>query len=145
MLLSNNPKVFYEYEILEKYVAGIVLLGHEVKSIKQGKVNIKGCYVKVIKNELYIIGMNISKYMGYGEELRDRKLLVKRREIKNMQKAVEQKRLTIVPIKVFLKNGLVKLEIAVAKGKKDYDKKRDLKIKAELKDRDDYIKKISRN
>jgi SsrA-binding protein len=129
--LISNPKAFFDYHIQSQYIAGIELKGCEVKSVKLGKANIKGCYVKPINNELFIIGMNISKYMGYGDELRDKKLLLNKKEIIKIISELEQRGNTIVPLSLVLNHNLVKVKIGVAKGKKLYDKREDLMKKAQ--------------
>ncbi len=126
-ILTNNKKVAHEYFILDTYECGIVLKGTEIKSIRQGKFSIKESYVKVRNFELYITNMNISKY-DHGnifnhEEKRDKKLLMSKREIIKLGQKVKLEGLTLVPTKVYLKEGLCKIEIALCKGKKLYDKR----------------------
>lgn len=141
-IIVKNSKVFFDYVILEEFIAGLVLYGGEVKSIKAGKVNISGSYIKNFSNELYAIGMHISKHMGVGEETRDVKLLLNRREIDKLSKAVEKKRLTIVPISIVLVKGLVKIKIGLAKGKQKHDKRETLKERAKKRDSEIEIKKF---
>ena len=126
-ILTNNKKVAHEYFILDTYECGIVLKGTEIKSIRQGKFSIKESYVKVRNFELYITNMNISKY-DHGnifnhDEKRDKKLLMSKREIIKLGQKVKLEGLTLVPTKVYLKEGLCKIEIALCKGKKLYDKR----------------------
>lgn len=139
-LISSSRKAYYDYEILKEYIAGISLKGHEVKSIKLGKVNIKGSYVRVIKSELYIIGMNVSKYNDVGKELRDRKLLLNKREIKDISEKIKSRGLTAVALAVMLSKGLVKVKIALARGKKNYDKRASLKNKSVKRELERYTK-----
>ena len=126
-LLTNNKKVAHEYFILESHECGIVLKGTEIKSIRQGKFSIKESYVKVRNSEMYITNMNITKY-DHGnifnhKEDRDKKLLMTKREITKLGQKVKLEGLTLVPTKVYLKEGLCKVEIALCKGKKLYDKR----------------------
>ncbi len=139
-----NKKANFEYEILEKYEAGIVLQGTEVKSIKAGKCSITEAYLIDKDEELFIKGMNISEYkqgnIHNHEPLRIRKLLLHRKEIREILRGITEKGNTAVPLAVFLKDSLVKVTIALVKGKKLYDKRetiRDRDNKREL----DRIKK----
>ncbi len=130
-LIANNKKAKYEYFIEETLEAGIVLKGTEVKSIRLGKANIKESYAQIKNGEVYIHGMHISPYdMGnrYNvEPLRTRKLLLNKREIKRLIGYVQQKGLTLIPLKLYINGkGLVKLELGVARGKKIYDKRHDI-------------------
>ncbi|NLZ71819.1 MAG: SsrA-binding protein SmpB [Clostridiaceae bacterium] len=132
-LIVNNRKARHDYHILESYEAGIELFGKEVKSIRQGKVNIADCYAQIISGEVWLIGMHISPYEQAGQfnedPLRKRKLLLHKREIRKLEIAVTQKGLTLIPTKLYFKDALVKVEISIAKGKKNYDKREDLKRK----------------
>ena len=132
-ILANNKKVAHEYYILETYECGIVLKGTEIKSIRLGKFSIKESYVRVKDYELYIINMHISKY-DYGnifnhDEYRNRKLLMSKKEIIKLGQKVKLEGLTLVPTKVYLQEGLCKIEIALCKGKKLYDKRQSQKEK----------------
>lgn len=132
-LLVNNKKVAHEYFILDTFECGIVLKGTEIKSIRQGKFSIKESYVRVNNSELFIINMNISKY-EYGnifnhKEKRDKKLLMSKREIIKLGQKIKLEGLTLVPTKVYLKEGLCKVEVALCKGKKLYDKRESQKEK----------------
>ena len=126
-----NKKARYDYEIFEKYEAGIVLTGNEIKSIRKGSCNLKDSYVIIKNNEVFILGMHISNYKEGSitnlDETRTRKLLLNRSEINKLQGKVEIKGYTIIPVKLYLKNNIAKLEIAVAKGKHTYDKKEAIK------------------
>jgi SsrA-binding protein len=130
----RNKQASFEYHFLETYVAGLVLTGTEIKSIRQGKVQLQNAYCYIEDGEAWIIQMHISPY-GEGtyynhEPLRKRKLLLKKKEIKKLEKGLEEKGLTIVPIRLFINDrGFAKIEIALAKGKKLYDKREDLKAK----------------
>ena len=125
-----NRKAGYDYEILEKYEAGIVLTGNEIKSIRKGSCNLKDSYVLVKNNEVFVLNMHISNYdkgTSNLEETRTRKLLLNRKEINKLQGIVEIKGYTIIPVRLYLKGNIAKLEIAVAKGKHTYDKKEAIK------------------
>lgn len=127
MIIANNKKAFFDYFIEEKYEAGIELVGSEVKSIKAGKTSIKESFIRIINGEIFIMGMSVVPWK-YGsvynpEEHRVRKLLLHKKEIKKLHEKVSQKGFTIVPLNIHLSKGLVKLEIALARGKKNYDKR----------------------
>lgn len=131
-IISNNKKAWHEYFIEEEFEAGIVLAGTEVKSIRQGKVSIKEAYCSIKNGEAYINGMHISPFEQGNrynlDPIRERKLLLHKKQIKKIWEEVQQAGYTIVPLNVKLVNGLVKVDIALAKGKKLYDK-RDTKKK----------------
>jgi SsrA-binding protein len=133
-LVANNKKAYHDYFIEEKYEAGIELFGTEVKSIRQGKCSIKEAYVNIDKGEAFVEGMNISPYekgnIFNREPLRRRRLLLHKKEILRLQGQVQTKGYTIMPLQVYFKQGLVKIEIGLARGKKLYDKRDDLKKKA---------------
>jgi len=125
--LASNKKAYHEYFIEEKYEAGLALVGTEVKSIRQGKVNLKDSYVNIKDGEAYVFNMHISPYEKGNiynvDPLRVRKLLLNKREIRKLVGLITLKGYSIIPLSLYLKNGLVKMEISVAKGKKDYDKR----------------------
>jgi SsrA-binding protein len=128
----RNRQAGYEYELLDKYVAGIVLTGTEIKSIREGKVNLQDGYCYLNNGEMFVKGVNITPYSQgthYNHEAtRERKLLLKRMEIKKLEGKVEEKGLTLVPLKLFINDrGFAKLEIAVARGKKIHDKRDSIK------------------
>jgi len=129
-ILIKNKKAYHEYFIEETYEAGIALVGSEVKSIRAGKANIREAFVRIQDGQASIHGMHISPYEKgsvYNEDpMRIRKLLLHKREIVKLHSIVMQKGLTLVPLAVYLKNGLVKLEIGVARGKKLYDKRQSI-------------------
>lgn len=133
-LVANNKKAYHDYFIEEKYEAGIELFGTEVKSIRQGKCSIKEAYVNIDKGEAFVEGMNISPYekgnIFNREPLRRRRLLLHKREINKLAGQVQAKGYTLMPLQVYFKGGRVKLEIGLARGKKLYDKRDDLKKKA---------------
>ena len=128
--VANNKKAYHEYFIEDKYEAGIVLVGTEVKSIRQGKVNLKDSYVNIKDGEAYIYNMHISPYekgnIYNADPKRPRKLLLNKREIKKLLGLATIKGYSIIPLRLYLKNGLVKIEVAVAKGKKIYDKRQEI-------------------
>ncbi len=129
---AHNKKATFDYEILEKFEAGIELKGHEVKAIKAGKVSLTGSYVKEFGNELFLLGALVSPYQPSNvpkdyKEQRDRKLLVTKKELNYLVGKLNEKGLTVVPIKLYNKGGKVKLEIGVARGKKKYDKRETIK------------------
>ena len=139
-LIANNKKARHDYFIETVYEAGISLAGTEVKSLRMGKCSIKESYVRIEHGEVYIYGMNISPYekgnIFNKDPLRTRKLLMHRYEINKLEGKLKEKGLTIVPLQVYFKDSLVKLEIGLARGKKLYDKrediaKRDMKREAE--------------
>ena len=132
-MIANNKKAYHDYFILEKYEAGIVLHGTEVKSLRMGKCSIKEAYVQIEKGEVYISQMHISPSekgnIFNRDPLRTRKLLIHKQEIAKLMDKVKEQGYTIVPVEVYIKGSLVKLEIALARGKKLYDKRRDIASK----------------
>lgn len=144
--LVENRQARFNYEILEKIEAGISLLGTEVKSIREGKANIKEAYADVRNGEIWLTGAHISPY-SHGnitnhEPLRERKLLLNAREIHRLQGKVMEKGLTLIPLRLYLKGRLIKLELGVGRGKKLTDKREDIKrrdqereVQRELKER----------
>lgn len=130
-IIAQNRRARYDYFLEQKFEAGIVLLGTEVKSIRRGEVHLSEAYVDLRDNEVYITGMHINQFKEANQfnhdEDRRRKLLLNKREIKKLFDATQLSGYTIVPTKIYLKNGLVKLEIAIAKGKAEYDKRETVK------------------
>ena len=139
-LIANNKKAYFDYFIEDTYEAGISLAGTEVKSIRMGKCSIKESYIQVENNEMYIYGMHISPYekgnIFNKDPLRTRKLLLHKNEIMKLKGQVSEKGYTIVPLTVCLKNGLVKVNIGLAKGKKLYDKRDSIAKKDERRDKE---------
>lgn len=129
-LIANNKKAFHDYFIEEKYEAGISLAGTEVKSLRMGKCSIKEAFIRIEKGEVYVYNMHISPYekgnIFNKDPLRVRKLLLHRQEIRKIEGHIAQKGYTMVPLNVYFKGSLVKLEIGLAKGKKLYDKRQDI-------------------
>ncbi len=139
----KNRKASFEYEFIDKYEAGIVLQGTEIKSLREGKASLQEAYCYFQGNEMYVKSMNISEYSNSSfsshEMKRERKLLLKRKELEKIKAKVEEKGLTIVPTRIFINSrGFAKLEIAIAKGKKLYDKRDSIKKK----DQDRELKKM---
>ena len=131
-VLANNKKAFFEYEILEKFEAGLVLNGQEVKSIRLGHMSLKGSYIVIRDREPYLIGANIPPYQpkntlpSYDPE-RSRALLLNKKEIDYLESKTQQKGLTLIPLKVYTKYAKIKLEMAIAKGKGKADKREAIK------------------
>ena len=127
-LIASNRKAQYNYHLFDKFEAGIVLLGSEVKAIREGNVNIKESYIRFFNKELFIIGMYIGEYThgGYSNHSpnRDRKLLLKCNELSKIKTHTEQKGKTIIPTKIYIKKHIIKVGFAIAKGKKQYDKRK---------------------
>lgn len=144
-ILVNNKKVAHDYYILERFECGIVLKGTEIKTIRLGKFSIKEAYVKITKRfEAFIVNMHIAKYeqgnIFNHKETRDKKLLLQKREIIKLSQKVQLEGLTIVPTMVYLVDGLCKMEIALCKGKKLYDKRETERKKEALKIMDKVVK-----
>jgi len=132
--VASNKKAYHDYFIDEVYEAGMVLTGPEIKSIRAGQVNLKDCYCRIRGGELFVNNLHISPYEFANREnpvdpTRERKLLLHKLEIVKLTRKVEEKGLSLVPTRLYLKNGRAKLEIGVARGKKLYDKRETLKRK----------------
>ena len=144
--ILRNKKARFEYEIIDTYEAGIVLKGTEVKSIRQKKVSIQESYAKIKNGEAYIIGMNISLYtMGNffnHDPLRDRKLLLHKQELKRLTGKLNEKGFTLIPLRMYFKNGRVKLELGLARGKNVHDKRRTIQDRDMKRDMQREIKKF---
>ena len=129
--IARNKKARFEYEILDTFEAGVVLVGSEVKSLRQKKASIQESYARIKNNEIFITGMNIAIYEMANrfnhEPVHDRKLLLHRHEIKRLIGKVQEKGLTLIPLRLYFKNGKVKVELALARGKAKYDKRHDIK------------------
>jgi len=138
-IVSENRKARYLYEILETYEAGIQLTGTEVKSIREGKANLQDGYALIRDGEAWLLNVHISPYKGSGEYFnheprRTRKLLLHRQEIRKLIGRVEQQGLTLVPLRMYFKRGLVKISVALGKGKKIHDKREDIKRRQDQRD-----------
>jgi SsrA-binding protein len=145
-IVIRNKKASHEFEFIEKFVAGIVLRGTEIKAIREGKATIGDSYCLFNNGELYIKGMHISEYwwgnINNHEPLRERKLLLNHRELRKLERKVKETGLTITVIKIFItQKGLAKAEIALARGKKEYDKRETLKRKDATREMDRMRKK----
>jgi len=138
-----NRKARHDYFIHDTYEAGIELMGTEIKSIRKGSANFNDCYGKIKNNEVYLLNMYIARYeegnIFNHDERRDRKLLLHKREIQKISEAVNQKRYTLIPLKLYITRGKAKIEIGICEGKKLYDKREAIKER-DLKRREaDYI------
>lgn len=133
--ITKNKRAYYDYEIIDIYTAGIVLLGSEVKSIRNKEVSIKEAYCHIDGGEMFIKGMHIAQFKESGiyqnhEPLRTRKLLLNKKEIIKLEEKASQKGLTIIPLKIIInKKGLIKMDIGLGKGKKNFDKRESIKAK----------------
>lgn len=129
-IIATNRKARHDYHIEEKFEAGMMLTGSEVKSLRDGKVNMTEAFCRVERGEIYVFNCHIAPYEqgGYAnhEPLRKRKLLLHRREISKLDKAVAQKGYTIIPLRMYFRNSYAKLEIGLGRGKKQYDKRADI-------------------
>lgn len=145
-ILSQNKQAEYNYEIIEKFEAGIKLLGFEVKSVKKGQISLKGSFANFHNNELYLLNANISPYQPKNtpkeyNATRSRKLLLKKKELKYLIGKIKESNLVLIPLKVFLKNNLIKIELGLARGKKKYDKREVIKKRESQRE----IKRILKN
>jgi len=145
-IVIKNKKASFDYEFIETFVAGIVLTGTEIKSIRLGKASLVDTYCTFVKRELWMKNMNISEYFygSYNNHVarRDRKLLLNRKELNKIERLSQTTGLTIIPVKLFInEKGLVKVAIAVAKGKKEYDKRQTLRDRDDKRDMDRMFKK----
>ena len=129
-LVANNKKAYHDYFIEEKYEAGLALHGTEVKSLRMGKCSIKEAFVRIEQGEVFVYGMHVSPYekgnIFNKDPLRVKKLLLHRQEIRRMEGRIAEKGYTLVPLQVYFRDGLAKVEIGLAKGKKLYDKRQDI-------------------
>lgn len=137
-IIAQNRRAFHDYEILDKFEAGIVLYGSEVKSIRAGKVNLSDSYAKCVDGEIFIYNLHISTYAHAGvdkpEETRKRKLLLNKREILYLQQETERKQLTLIPLSMYFKNKWIKVEIALCRGRKKWDKREKIAEKEQKRD-----------
>ena len=142
--LAKNRKAFHDYEILDTFEAGLCLKGTEIKSMRSGGTSLQESYVKILKNEIWLIGAHIAPYkfgnVHNHDERRDRKLLMHRREIDRLKATTQEKGLTLVPIAIYLSKGKAKLKIGLAKGKKSADKRNALKERDEKRRMDRAIR-----
>ena len=142
--ITVNRKARHEYSILQTIEAGIVLVGTEVKALRQGKANLVDSYSKIHNGEIWLVNANISEYtqgnINNHEPRRERKLLLNKSEIRKLISKINEKGLTLIPLRLYFKKGKVKVELAVAKGKKVYDKRRDIAKRDFERDQDRKIK-----
>lgn len=130
MLLAKNKKATFDYEVLDKYTAGLVLHGHEVKSVREGNVNFEGSLVAVLRGEAYVVNLHIGRYSSQSQKYnekdarRTRKLLLTKKEVAKLAQAISLKGRFAVPLALILQHNLVKLELGVVRSKKQYEKKR---------------------
>ena len=143
-IVAQNKKAYHDYFILDTYEAGIELQGTEIKSIRKGSVNLKDSFIRIRNDEAFIDNMHIAPYEQGNrfnhEPLRQRKLLLHKKEIKKLQKELKENGLTIVPTKLYFNTSKLKVEIALARGKKLYDKRQDLKEKDSKRDIENALK-----
>ncbi|WP_281679275.1 SsrA-binding protein SmpB [Eggerthia catenaformis] len=143
-VIANNKKAYHDYFIIDTYEAGIELQGTEIKSIRNGSVNLKDSFIRIKKGEAFVENMHIAPYdqanIFNHEPRRLRKLLLHKKEIRKLEKSVQEQGLTIVPTKLYFNTSKAKLEIALVKGKKLFDKRNDLKEKAMQRDIDKAMK-----
>jgi len=134
-IVCRNKKARFEYEIFETYEAGIVLQGTEVKSLREGRANLSDSYAEVRDGEIFLVGTHISPYPQGNRENHDpirlRKLLLNRREIRKLYGKTQEKGLTLIPLRIYFKQGRAKVEVALARGKRLYDKRETLKRRSE--------------
>ena len=143
-LVANNKKAYHDYFIEEKYEAGIVLHGTEVKSMRMGKCSIKECFIRIENGEIFAYGMHISPYekgnIFNKDPLRTKKLLLHKKEINKLMGKIAEKGYTLVPLQVYFKDGRAKVEIGLAKGKKLYDKRQDIAKKDQRREAEKELK-----
>ena len=146
--IANNKKAYHDYFILEKYEAGIELAGTEVKSLRQGRCNLKDSWCSIVKGELFVNGMHISPYehgnIWSKDPMRVRKLLMHKREINKLFGTLQQQGLSLIPLSAYFKGSMVKLELGLCKGKKLYDKREDAARKSAKRDIDRAMKEQNR-
>lgn len=146
--IANNKKAYHDYFVLEKYEAGIELAGTEVKSLRQGRCNLKDSWCSIVKGEMFVNGMHISPYEHgniWGKDpMRVRKLLMHKREINKLFGTLQQQGLSLIPLSIYFKGSLVKLELGLCKGKKLYDKREDAAKKSAKRDIDRAMKEQNR-
>ncbi|MCK4812391.1 MAG: SsrA-binding protein SmpB [Candidatus Marinimicrobia bacterium] len=143
-LILKNRKAYYDYHILEKIEAGIVLHGMEVKAIREGKINIKEAYCNYQDNELFLMQAHISSYSHAGYEqydpIRPKKLLLHQKELRRLRKKRDEQQLTLIPLALYWSGNHIKVEIGLAKGKKLYDKRQDIAKRDEKRNLERYMK-----
>ena len=149
-LLAKNRKALFNHSIISRFDAGVVLKGYEVKAIREGKVDFEGSYIRIIKNEVYVTNLKIGRYSKQSKEIspqderRDRKLLLNKNEIAEINRELSEKGKTAIPLALVLSNNKIKLELAIVKGKKEFEKKQTAKEKQIRKDLDVERKEYKR-
>ena len=147
--VTKNRKAFHDYEIFEKFEAGMELLGSEVKSLREGKINLRDTYALIRDNEVFLVGMHIGQYSHTGylghDPYRNRRLLLHKQEIRKLIRKVNVKGMTIIPLRIYFKNGWAKAEIGLAKSKKTYQKKRVIAERDHARDLDRELKERKRS
>lgn len=144
-MISDNRKARFNYHIIDRYEAGLVLLGTEVKSLRIGRVNLKDAYAKIVNGEVFVYQMHIGAYpfadYNNHEPLRPRKLLLHKYEIKRLFGKVNEKGFSLIPLNIYFRDGRVKMEIALAKGKQSHDKREEIRRRDQKKDMERALKK----
>lgn len=144
-VIVTNRKALYDYQIQDKYEAGITLLGTEVKSLRDGRANLKDSYAIIKDGEVFLLNCHISPYshgnLQNHDPLRTRKLLLHKKEIEKLQGKITQQGLTLIPLKIYFKNGRAKVEIGIAKGKRQYEKRDSIKEKEAKREIERHLKK----
>ncbi len=145
-VIATNRKARYDYEIIDTIETGIVLVGTEVKAAREGRINLTDAYARIKDNELWLIGLHISPYsksdMENHDPLRDRKLLVHRLQLKRLNRQVEEKGVTLIPLKIYFNRHLIKVELGLARGKRRYDKRASIAERDQKRDLDRLQKSI---
>lgn len=148
MLISKNRKALFNYQIIERYIAGIVLHGYEVKAIRERNLSFEGSYIKEVEGELYITNLYVGRYSKQSKNKvetdpkRPRKLILNKREVEEIKRNISQKGKTAVPLALILRNNKIKLEFAIVKGKKEFEKKQTAKERQVKKDLEIETKSI---
>jgi len=146
-VVAENRYAFHQYHFSERWEAGIVLLGTEVKSIREGRVNLRDSFVRVVRNEAFVLNLHITPYSRtsnrFLDPTRERKLLLKKHEIMELEGGLTRKGLTCVPIKLYFKKGMAKLQIGLCKGKEQRDKRQDIRKKEHQREMQRALKKRS--
>lgn len=147
-VLAQNKKAYHDYEILEKFECGIVLVGSEVKSVKAGKVSLKESYARFFDNELWVVGMHIAEFIEANifnhETTRKRKLLLHKKELKKLEIKLQNTGLTLIPLKVYRKTHLIKVEIGLCKGRREFEKRDAIKEREVKREMDRAVKSFNK-
>lgn len=147
-VLAQNKKAYHDYEILEKFEAGIVLVGSEVKSVKAGKVSLKESYARFYDNELWVVGMHIAEFIEANifnhETTRKRKLLLHKKEMKKLSVKLQNTGLTLIPLRVYRKMHLIKIEIGLCKGRREFEKRDAIKEREGKREMDRAVKSFNK-